>query len=110
MGLKAIPGSVRERYQIEERGHATAILSADFSDEFNDIVDCLRGFRLKRSHILTPGGGKSPISAGIDAFLQGRGWTEKSFDIKITVDGEAVPVPTHKIESFKDRIGDEVEG
>jgi len=109
MALDVFPKSLRERYRIEERGHAAAILSADFPNEFNDLLNCLRGFRLKRSHILTPGGGKSPISTGIDAFLQGRGWTEKSFDIKITVDNQAVPIPTHKIDNFKNQVGVEVE-
>jgi hypothetical protein len=32
---------------------------------------------------------------------EGRGWTEKKFDIKIEVDGHPVPIPTHKIDNFK---------
>jgi hypothetical protein len=109
MGVEAIPRSIRRRYHVEERGHAAAILSADFPNEFRDIMNCLQQFKLRRSHILTPGGGKSPISTGIDAFLRGRGWAEKSFDIKITVDGNPVPIPTHKIDNFKNEVGLEVE-
>ena len=109
MTVKAIPQTVRKRYNIDERGHASAILSSDFPNEFQDIVDCLEGFVLRKSHILTPGGGRSPISAALDGFLQGREWREKSFDIKITIDDNPVPIPTHKIDNFKNEVGLEVE-
>jgi hypothetical protein len=109
MALEAIPSKIRERYHIEERGHASAILAADFPSEFKDIMDCLQGFVLRKTHILTPGGGRSPISAALDEFLHERGWREKSFDIKITIDGNPVPIPTHKIDNFKNEVGLEVE-
>ena len=109
MGLDLIPDELRRRYTLAERGHATAILAADFQEELADIVGCLRAFRLKRSDILRPGGGRSQIPITIDGFLNERGWREKAFDIKITVDGQPVPIPTHKIDNFKNRIGVEVE-
>jgi len=70
---------------------------------------CLRRFSLRKSDILTPGGGRSPISVALDAVLHERGWREKSFDIKITIDGNPVPIPTHKIDNFKNEVGLEVE-
>src|SRR5947209_9651486 len=109
MGVDLVPAGLRSRFHFEERGHACAILSSDFHEEFDDICDCLSSFSLKRSAILTPGGGKSPISVEFDAFLRGRNWTPKSFNIQIQVDGEAIPVPTHKIDNFKNRVGVEVE-
>jgi Restriction endonuclease BglII len=109
MALGAVPRRIRRRYHVEERGHASAILAGDFPSEFADIVDCLGEFVLRKSHILTPGGGRSPVSAALDGFLHGRGWREKSFDIKITIDGKPVPIPTHKIDNFKNEIGLEVE-
>ena len=72
-------------------------------------MDCLSSFVLRKSHILTPGGGRSPISVALDGFLHGRGWRAKSFDIKIVVDGQEIPTPTHKIDNFKNRVGLEVE-
>ena len=33
------------------------------------------------------------------------GWTEKKFDIEIRVDAEVVPIPTHKIDNFKQSPG-----
>ena len=77
MALENIPSAVRRKYHIEERGHASAILASDFPREFADIMDCLREFVLRKSHILTPGGGRSPISAALDGFLRERGWRER---------------------------------
>jgi hypothetical protein len=93
MGLDTIPQGIRDKYHIDERGHASAILASDYPDEFRDIMGCLDGFSLKKSHILTPGGGRSPISVSLDDFFHGRGWREKAFDIKITIDGNPVPIP-----------------
>jgi len=109
MGLKSIPQQVRDKFHIDERGHASAILASDYPHEFKDIMECLDGFVLRKSHILTPGGGRSPISTALDRFLQERGWKEESFDIKITIDGKPVPIPTHKIDNFKNEVGLEVE-
>jgi len=54
MALDLIPQVVRDRYHIEERGHACAILAAGYPNEFKDIVECLEGFAVRKSHILTP--------------------------------------------------------
>src|SRR5271156_2570479 len=109
MGSDLIPAALHNKYTFEERDHACAILSRDFPGEFTDLMDCLRAFTLKRSAILTPGGGRSPIPIAIDGFLVGRGWQVKSFDIKIEVDGQPIPIPTHSIDNFKNRVGVEVE-
>ena len=109
MGLDLIPARTRQKYRLAERGHATAILANDFPKEFKELLACLNAFKLKKSHILTPGGGRSPIPITIDGFLNARGWKPKSFDIKITVDGSPIPIPTHKIDNFKNRVGIEVE-
>jgi hypothetical protein len=109
MGLESIPQAVRDRFHIEERGHASAILASDYPNEFTDLMECLGAFSLRRSHIMNPGGGRSQIPSTIDGFLRERGWREKSFDIAITVDGSPVPIPTHKIDNFKNEVGVEVE-
>lgn len=109
MGLSLVPQRLRQRYRFEERHHATSILATDFQHEFADLVACLAAFKLRKSHILAPGGGLSPISIAIDGFLRERGWGKKSFDIKITADSQAIPIPTHKIDNFKNRVGVEVE-
>jgi len=109
MGVDLIPDDLRAMYQFDERHHAAAILARDFPSEFNEIVECLRAFRLQRSDILTPGGGRSPIPRKIDGCLQRHGWSAKRFDISIVVDGVTIPTPTHEIDNFKNRVGLEVE-
>lgn len=109
MGTELVPKSLRAKYRFEERGHACAILRTDFSNEWQDLVDCLDWFRLKKSHILKPGGGRSPISATIDEFFQKRHWEAKAFDNTVVVEGEPYPAPTHKIDNFRNPVGIEVE-
>jgi Restriction endonuclease BglII len=109
MNLKHFSAALLKKYRIDEREHAAVILKYDFPNEFQDIVDCLDAFSLKKSAVMTPGGGRSPIPAELDGFLAARGWREKKFDTKIVVDGQEIPSPTHKIDNFKNRIGVEVE-
>ena len=109
MGIDLIPANLRKRYRFDERHHATSILTVDFEEEFHDLMHCLEAFYLKKSDILTPGGGRSPIPKAIDGFLVKRKWMEKRFDIRIEVDEKLIPIPTHKIDNFKNRVGVEVE-
>jgi hypothetical protein len=66
MALDQLPDFLRERYEIREWRHATAILTADFSDELRDVVEILTGFRLLRSYIEVGGGNKSKVAATLD--------------------------------------------
>lgn len=111
MSVHLFPDHIRQKFRIDERHHATAILNADFSLEFNDLLAWLERFSLKRSAILTPGGGKSPIVSEIDDFFQETcgGWTKKRFDTQVVVDGEARDMPTHEIDNFRNQVGIEVE-
>ena len=100
---------VEEHYEIHEWRHARAILERDFPEEWSEIVAVLAQFRLLRSDILTPGGGKSPISAKIDGALADLGWKEKSFDTKILVDDCEMSSPTHGVDCIKSAVGLEIE-
>jgi len=81
----------------------------DYPDEWSDIVDVLTDFTLKRSEILTPGGGKSPIAHRIDDFLFQRNWIERGFGTKIVVDQAEHSSPTHKVDCFKNEVAIEIE-
>jgi hypothetical protein len=58
MGLDLIPNALRQKYTFAEWHHACAVLAIDFPDEFRDLMDCLDAFTLKKSAIMTPGGGR----------------------------------------------------
>jgi hypothetical protein len=109
MGLDLIPAALHAKYQFAERDHACAILARDFPEEFTDILDCMTAFTLKRTDILRPGGARSEISRTIDDFLVSRGWRPAHFNIQITVDNVPIPIPTHAIDNFKNRVGVEAE-
>lgn len=98
-----------ERFFIYETGHASSILAQCFPSEHNDVYEILNNFQLRRSSIVADGGRKTDIAEQIDSFLYNRGWIEKRFDIKITVDGNPKDIPTHKVDCFKNRIALEVE-
>jgi restriction endonuclease BglII len=109
MPISAIPSDIQSLYEIHEWKHASAILEADFQDEWLDLIDLLSTFRLRRSSILAPGGGKSPISRFLDSYLYDRGWTEKEFQTSIIVDRQEHETPTHKVDCFRNRIALEIE-
>lgn len=94
---------------MQEWRHGIAILSAAHPEEWSDIVASLRAFKLLKADILKPGGRKSEVASKIDGALIQRGWLEKRFDTKITVDDVAHPSPTHAVDCYKNRIALEVE-
>ena len=109
MSIELVPTELRARFQFAERHHACGILASDFPVEWQDILACLSRFWLKRSWIIVGGGGRSNIPQQLDGVLRKKGLHEKRFDIKIVVDGQEYPTPTHKIDNVKNRVGLEVE-
>jgi hypothetical protein len=109
MSLKKLPERIHELYEIHEWKHACAILAHDFPDEWQDIIDVLMEFRLKKSFITKEGGNKSQISTQIDSEFYKRGWVEKSFETKVIVDSDEKDSPTHKVDCYKNRIALEIE-
>lgn len=104
-----LPEFVKANYEYHEWKHASAILSQDFPDEWQDILELLTRFRLRKSWIVSGGGNKSKVAAHIDEFLGQRGWVEKQFNTSISVDSAKYDSPTHKIDCYKNRIALEIE-
>lgn len=109
MGIDLIPQSILDRYTVEERRHACAILATDFREEFKDITECLDQFKLARSEILVGGGGKSKIASRFDGFLLGRGWREMRRKVSRRINGDEAAAETHKVDFCKRQIAVEVE-
>ena len=109
MALHNLPDFFFDHYQIAEWNHASAILQTDFPNEYNDILNVLFDFRLLRSHIVTPGGNRSPISSSLDTAFYRLGWEERYFHTQQVVDGFIRETPTHSIDCFKNGIGLEIE-
>ncbi len=107
--IEYIPKKIRDLYEIHEWKHAVAVLKQDFPQEWDDILFVLNRFRLLRSSILKPGGGKSPISKSINGMFGERDWREKRFKTSIHVDDESHDSPTHNVDYFKNKVAVETE-
>lgn len=109
MPTSAFPQFIKKHYEIHEWRHASAILQHDFATEYSDICDVLTRFRLKKSFITVGGGRKSPVANWIDGEFYRKGWVEKHFDTKITIDQNEIKSPTHSVDCFKNRVALEIE-
>ncbi len=106
---KNIPQKLRNNFEIFDWKHGLAVLQGDFNQEWQDIVSVLERFRLPRSSILAPGGGKSPIAKNVNGMFSELGWAEKNFKVSIKVDKEKRDSPTHNVDYFKNKIAIEME-
>ncbi|HVY83343.1 MAG TPA: BglII/BstYI family type II restriction endonuclease [Steroidobacteraceae bacterium] len=104
-----IPEDLRELYHVREWRNATGVLATACPDEWKEIVEVLREFRLLRSEIVVAGGRLSPISIGINGAFDSRGWQEKSFETSVVVDGRTYASPTHAVDCVKGRVAVELE-
>ena len=89
--LSAIPGRIRDRYEIREVRNASAVLAAVAPDEFGEILEELERFKLLKSDLTTPGGNKSPLAARVDEDFRKRGWREGRHDL--TIDSTVTKMP-----------------
>ena len=104
-----LPDFILQHYECYEWKHASAILTQDFPNEWDDIVAVLKAFRLKKSWIITGGGRKSKVSSFIDDFLYKHDWYEKKFETGVVLDGQKIDSPTHQIDCFRNGIALEIE-
>ena len=109
MSLELFPAAVHRKFEIVENHHASSILFTDFRPEWDDLVAMLNNFTLRRSDVLTPGGGKSPISRGINGYFYDRLWKEHEFKIEVRADNAVTLAPTHHVDYFRNRVAIETE-
>jgi hypothetical protein len=107
--LHLVPEDLQRLYHVREWRNATGVLATAYPEEWNDILEVLRGFTLLQSEILKKGGRHSPVAKRIDSAFYERGWKERKFDTAITIDDHEHASPTHKVDCFKGRVGVEVE-
>lgn len=109
MAVELLPELLRENYEVHEWKHACAILKYDFPQEWDDIIDVLGSFRLRKSHIAKPGGRKSDVASVLDDSFNARGWKERSFDTSFVIDKLELKSPTHKVDCYKNHVALEIE-
>lgn len=109
MGIDLLPGDILDKYEVHEWKHACAILKADFQEEWLEIIDLLRNFKLCKSWLIEGGGRKSKVAEAIDHFLYSKNWIEKEFATSVKVDDAIMDSPTHKVDCYKNRVALEIE-
>lgn len=103
------PAFITENYEIIDWNHASAVLVGDFPNEWENMIEVLTKFRLKRSSIVTPGGRKSLIAEDLDSTFYRMGWEERNFQIVQSIDADVRKIPTHSIDCYKNKVGLEIE-
>jgi len=104
-----VPADICERYHVKEWRNAAGVLAPACPDEWRDIQDVLRSFRLLKSEILVGGGNRSLISRRIDGAFYAKGWLEKGFQTSIVVDADRFDTPTHAVDCLKGGVAVEME-
>lgn len=104
-----VPADLAKNYEVHEWRNACGVLATAYPDEWTDIQTVLRGFRLRKSQIVAPGGNKSDLSKSFDSPLMQLGWVEKQFRTGILLDGVTLESPTHKIDCYKNGVALEIE-
>jgi len=107
--LHLVPEDLQKLYLVKEWRNAAGILATSCPDEWKQIIEVLRAFRLLRSEVQAAGKNRSPISRQIDGAFYGLGWKEKNFQTSIKIDGVEYESPTHKVDCFKGRVALELE-
>lgn len=100
-------------YEVYDFKHAAAILATEFPEEFNDIIEALRAFRIEVEHITVKGGRESPIPKTISSLLRPNKdnprWKEGKLNAKLLVDDTVISFDTHKIDYLKGRVAFDLE-
>lgn len=107
--LHLVPADLQERYHVKEWRNATGVLATACPEEWKDIQEVLREFRLLASEVIVGGGNRSLISRRIDGAFYARGWKEKGFATSITVDKTKFNSPTHAVDCLKNAVAVEME-
>lgn len=71
-----IPDDILERYEIHSYRHAADILAKSFPDEFAEILDALRRFKITVADLRKKGGNESEMPKKLSAILEPQGWKQ----------------------------------
>lgn len=104
-----VPDEILEAYELHNWRNSVQILAGSYPAEWEDILEVLGAFRLRKSDVMVGGGRKSKISDGIDSAFERRGWREREVTYRVSIDDDVRERATHKIDCFKNRVGLEIE-
>lgn len=71
-----IPADIREQFEVHSYRNAAVILAESRKEEFDELLEALRNFRITTAMIRTAGGNESEIPKLISNSLRPQGWHE----------------------------------
>lgn len=71
-----VPEDIRTLYEVHNYRNAAQVLATGCPDEFHEIIEGLRAFRLTLADIRKPGGNEPDIPKRISGLLRAKGWME----------------------------------
>ncbi len=71
-----IPQDIRDLYETHNYHHAAEVLSTSYPQEFEEIMNALRNFRITETDLMTGGGNESIIPKKYSEILRPLGWYE----------------------------------
>jgi hypothetical protein len=104
-----VPDEVLRAYEVHNWRNAAQVLAGAYPAEWEDVLEVLSRFVLRKSDVVAAGGRKSNISDALDSALKQRGWHEREIVTNVSVDGVERETRTHAIDCVKSRVGLEIE-
>jgi hypothetical protein len=106
---KIVPEDIQQLYEVHDFKHAATILRYEFEDEYNEIINGLRQFRLSKNDIIEGGGNESQIPKKFSSILRPK-WVEMKLKLKMVVnDEEELNHDTHWIDYVNGRVAFDLE-
>lgn len=104
-----IPDDIAALYEVHDYHHAAAVLANEFPDQFAELMDSLRQFRITTIDITTAGGNESTIPKLVSNILRPLGWKEEKLQAELVVDGNPVRSDSHWVDYVKGRVAFDLE-
>lgn len=115
---KFLPEYIYKTYEVYDYGHASTILSTEFRDQYDEIIQALEKFALPIKDILAPGGNESPIPKQFSKLLRPFDWREVNLEAELRVYERKGKIRkpisrldhgSHKVDYMKGRVAFDLE-
>jgi len=88
-------------FDIAIRNHAGAIMSVDFKDQAQELVDALLDVSIPAEELIGSGGGEAQSTQRLRKRLYKSGWPKHNFDFRLIVDGKETVSNSHEIDHVR---------
>ncbi len=103
---KYVPEDIQDLYEFYNFNHAAEILSTSYTEEYMEILEALRHFRMTETDVTKSGGNESEIPKIFSRHLRPLGWYETKIQgnllIRKIISGSEERTEETTIESFID--------